>query len=129
MIKDCKILLKFKKLKDFNVSDYYFNPCLFSILFNKSIGINNFMLMEMDRYENSDDEDHVYSLVSGFTPINDQEEFLDRNFEKLSDLMNSINMFNCQVRMNRIDKHELIDVNKMIKYDHFKLIMNKDEYK
>lgn len=105
MILDCKITLKFKKLHKFSIKEFYFNPCLLSIQFDKSAGINNFMLMEMNRSETWDDDEYVYSKLSGFTPMNDEEEFISRHFESLSNLISKLNpsMFNPQVCMNPLD--------------------------
>lgn len=105
MILDCKITLKFKKLHKFSIKEFYFNPCLLSIQFDKSTGINNFMLMEMDRCETWDDDKYVYSKLSGFTPMNDEEEFINRHFDSLSELVSKLNksMFNPQVSMNPLN--------------------------
>lgn len=119
MILDCKIVLKFQKLREFSIKEFYFNPCLLSIQFDKSAGINNFMLMEMDRCETWEDDDHVYSKLSGFTPMNDEEEFIGRHFDSLSDLVSKLNksMFNPQVRMKLLShSDEKVNSNDLIKF-------------
>lgn len=105
MILDCKITLKFKKLHKFSIKEFYFNPCLLSIQFDKSTGINNFILMEMDRCETWDDDEYVYSKLSGFTPMSDEEEFISRHFDSLSELVSKLDkpMFNPQVSMNPLN--------------------------
>lgn len=113
MILDCKIILKFQKLQEFSIKEFYFNPCLLSIQFDKSTGINNFMIMEMDRCENWEDDKYVYSKLSGFTPMNDEEEFIDRHFDSLSELVSKLNkpMTNPQVIMRSLNSQNEDEIN------------------
>lgn len=98
--------LHFEKLKSFSIKDYYINPCRMSITFLKTMNIKGFMIIEFDRCEIAEDDKNVYVKLSGFTPENVDEEFLDRLFKSLMAMMKNLDpvLTNPQVIME--DLHD-----------------------
>lgn len=113
--------LYFKKLKDFSIKDYYINCCRVSITFLKTMNINGFIPIEFDRCELIEDEHNVYVKLSGFTPSNIDEEFLDRLFKSLIAMLKNLDpvLTNPQVIMEDLhDNH--VNWTEYMKYTGFK---------
>lgn len=122
MLIDCSILVKFNKLRGFNLSEFYFNPCLLSILFKSQVGINNFMLFEFNTHESWDDENFIYSELKSFIPRTDQEVFLDRHFDSLNQMFDLVEVLHCQPRLVHLDPYDVVNPNEYVSLDEYKII-------